>query len=153
MKAWNLLSDDMDVDKIQPLHAVWSIREATELMFYIDYVYHLVKYQSHLKKPVVLVDVYLTGLGQKTDPKYMVSQTLFLLSLSSKTSEFMKIHFGRPNLKKIVTDVKPDAVYYCGGKVLKDALGEICVEKNIVFHPEDFDSGAYITDYSHYNKS
>ena len=37
-----------------------------ELMFYLDYVYHLVKNQKHLKKPIVKVTVYLTGLGKRT---------------------------------------------------------------------------------------
>jgi hypothetical protein len=45
---------------------VWTLRDAMELMFYLDYVYHLVKNQKHLRKPVVKVDVYLTGLGTRS---------------------------------------------------------------------------------------
>jgi hypothetical protein len=37
-----------------------------ELMFYLEDVYHLVKTQKHQPKPVVKVDVYLTGLGKRT---------------------------------------------------------------------------------------
>lgn len=129
---------------VRPLRVVWSIRDVTELMFYLDYVYELVKHQNVLHRPVIEVDVYLTGIGKKTDIAYMISQTLFLLTLASKTSKYMRIHFGRPDLESILAACEPDSVYYCGGKVLKESLNDICIERKIPFHPEDFDSGTHV---------
>jgi hypothetical protein len=131
-------SRDSDVQKLQ---VVWVLRDAVELMFYLDYVYHLVKHQKHLRHPVVEVHVYLTGLGQKTDPAYLVAQTLFLLSVSGHLSDYMTIKFGRPKLKKIIESVRPDEVYYCGGKHLKDTLESICFDEKISFVSESFDAG------------
>jgi hypothetical protein len=104
-------------------------------------VYELVKHQNNLEKPTVMVEVYLTGIGKKTDLTYMMTQTLFLLTMASKTSQYMKIHFQRPDMNAIVDSVQPHQVYYCGGKVLKDMLSDTCIEKDVPFHPEDFDSG------------
>jgi hypothetical protein len=102
----------------------------------------LTSQQSKKKiRNAVEVEVYLTGLGNKTDPIYMLSQTFFLLSIATKTSSYMKIHFGRPDLKKIVEDFRPEEVYFCGGNILKEGLEVVCFENNIPFHPEDFDSG------------
>jgi hypothetical protein len=133
---------------VSTLHVVWSVRDAAELMFYIDYVYQLVKHQNSLKQPVVIVDVYLTGLGNANDPKCMITQALYLLSLTSKTSDYMRIHFGRPKLDATVQEIKPDQIYYCGGNVLKTVLQDLCIEKSIEFHPEDFDAGASILPYA-----
>ena len=93
------------------------------------------------KRIVVEVEVYLTGLGNKTDPIYMLSQTLFLLSIANQSSSYMKIHFGRPDLDKIVKAFSPEEVYYCGGNALKEKLHDICCQQKIPFHPESFDSG------------
>ncbi|CAE7674620.1 RBOHE, partial [Symbiodinium microadriaticum] len=134
----------VDSFEVKVMRVVWSIRDVTELMFYLDYVYELVKHQSGLQRPVIEVDVYLTGIGNQTDITYMISQTLFLLSLASKTSEYMRIHFGRPNLESTVDSIGPDKVYYCGGKALKETLNDLCAEKKIPFHPEDFDSGTHV---------
>lgn len=131
-----------DLDRAVPMRVIWSIRDPSELLFYLDYVHELMKKQSNLKEPVVFVDIYLTGLGKRADWKFTVTQTLFLLAVSHKTGDFMKIHFGRPNMERIVQESKPDAVYYCGGKVLADVLSETCMQHDIPFHPEDFDSGA-----------
>ncbi len=87
------------------------------------------------------VEVYLTGLGNKSDPVYMLSQTLFLLSIANQSSSYMKIHFGRPDLEKIVKTFSPEEVYYCGGSALKDKLHDVCCQERIPFHPEDFDAG------------
>ena len=130
--------------EVRVMRVVWSIRDVTELMFYLDYVYELVKHQMALTHPVIEVDVYLTGVGHQTDITYMISQTLFLLSLASKTSDYMRIHFGRPRLDSIVDSIGPDKVYFCGGKTLKEILNDLCAERNISFHPEDFDSGTHI---------
>lgn len=130
--------------QIKMLRVVWSVREVSELMFYLDYVCELVKHQDQLEKPVVFVDIYLTGLGKGSDLKYMMSQCLFLLTVAKRTSSFMKIHFGRPDLDRVVCNIKPDQVYYCGGKFLKNSLADICIKYNVSFHPEDFDSGAHI---------
>ena len=113
-------------------------------MFYVDYVCELVKHQQALQKPVLHVDIYLTGLGNGSDLKFMMSQTLFLLTVAKRTSGFMKIHFGRPDMDRIMRNIKPDQVYYCGGKFLKDTLADICTKYNVHFHPEDFDSGAQL---------
>lgn len=129
---------------VKILRVVWSIREVSELMFYVDYVCQLVKHQQQLKKPAVHVDIYLTGLGKSSDLKYMMSQTLFLLTLANRTSNYMKIHFGRPDMDRIVRTIRPDEVYYCGGKFLKDVLADLCTKYNTHFHPEDFDSGAHL---------
>jgi hypothetical protein len=157
------------------LKVVWSIRELSELSFYVDYVHHLVKAQEQLmhdddeemgggggeqqvlgeakdqsmyhqrrkRKPrvVVEVEVFLTGLGSKSDPVYMLSQTLFLLSIAHTSSSHMKIHFGRPDLEKLVRDFRPEEVYYCGGNALKSKLSDVCRDSHIEFHPEDFDAG------------
>lgn len=142
------IMDEIEIDeqeahlKPKDMRVIWSIREVSELMFYFDYVYELVKHQNALRKPVVFVDIYLTGLGKGTDPSYLLSQSLFLLSLTSKTSDYMKIHFGRPDLDGVVSQHEPDEIYYCGGSVLKNALTEICIKNKIHFHPEDFDAGA-----------
>lgn len=131
-------SRDSDVQKLQ---VVWVLRDAVELMFYLDYVYHLVKHQKHLRQPVVEVHVYLTGLGGKTDPAYLVAQTLFLLSVSGHLSDYLTIKFGRPKLKKIIETIRPDEVYYCGGKHLKHTLESICFDEKISFVSESFDAG------------
>lgn len=162
MLAEDKVMDD-DEDEGSLLKVVWTIRDMSELRFYLDYVHHLVKSQNQLihpqhdveantgtrkgppKRAVVEVEVYLTGLGSSTDPVYMLSQTLFLLSVANQSSSYMKIHFGRPDLKKIVSASKPDEVYYCGGNILKETLREVCLEKSIPFHPEDFDSGGGAT--------
>lgn len=128
---------------IQPLHVVWSIRDVSELTFYMEYIESVVKSQKHLKKQVVHVHVYLTGLGNVKDPKFMMSQCLFLLALAENSDKYLSMYFGRPNLDKIITGIRPDHVYYCGGKMLKETLHEICAEEHIPFHPEDFDSGAH----------
>jgi ferredoxin-NADP reductase len=137
---WNSV-EDYDV---QPIRVVWSIRDVTELLFYLDYVYELVKHQNVLHRPAIEVDVYLTGIGKKTDIAYLISQTLFMLTLASKTSKYMRIHFGRPHLEAIITTNDPDSVYYCGGKQLKESLNDLCIERKIPFHPEDFDSGTHV---------
>jgi hypothetical protein len=127
-----------------------------ELMFYLDYVYHLVKNQKHLRKPVVKVDVYLTGLGTRSgepfsrdlprlndcdsDPEYMIAQTFFLLSVSSKLNDHLSIHFGRPNMKRCLEAVSPGEVYYCGGVVFKESVRALCSERRIPFHSESFDT-------------
>jgi hypothetical protein len=129
---------------VKILRVVWSIREVSELMFYVDYVCELVKHQQSLARPALHVDIYLTGLGKGSDLKYMMSQTLFLLTVAKRTSSFMKIHFGRPDMDRVMRTIKPDQVFYCGGKFLKDSLADICTKYNTVFHPEDFDSGAHI---------
>lgn len=149
--------DDDEDDSL--LKVVWSIRELSELSFYVDYVQHLVGHQDQLlhhdeesglgagkgkhgkKRVVVEVEVYLTGLGSKTDPVYMLSQTLFLLSIAHMSSAYMKVHFGRPDLHKIVEGFRPDEVYYCGGNALKSKLNEVCHDLHVPFHPEDFDAG------------
>ena len=126
-----------------------------ELMFYLDYVYHLVRNQKHLPKPVVKVDVYLTGLGERTgsfsfpsrallmsllDPEYMIAQTFFLLSVSDKLNDHLTIHFGRPSMKKYLENLLPDEVYFCGGQSFKESVRTLCFEKRIPFHSESFDS-------------
>jgi hypothetical protein len=127
--------------KVEELRVVWSIRDVKELLFYLDYVYELVKQQNSLKQPVIHVDVYLTGIGKATDITYMMTQTLFLLSLAHKTTPYMRIQFGRPDMAKILDSVTPDDVFYCGGGVLKEMLNTLCIERKIPFHPEDFDAG------------
>lgn len=125
------------------LHVVWTLREPTELFFYLEYVHCLVKHQSQLRyKPVVIVDVYLTGLGKRAEPQFMMTQTLFLLTVAKMTGSYMKIHFGRPDFAQILRDDRPDEVYYCGGEALKKSLEDLCHQNHVHFHPEDFDSGA-----------
>jgi hypothetical protein len=126
---------------IQVLRVVWMIRDCVELLFYLDYVYQLVKSQHNLGRNVVYVDVYLTGLGKNSDPAKMVSQMLFMLAASGKTSQYTSIHFGRPDMSQIIQAVKPDNVYYCGGQVMQGVLAGICREEGAQFHPEDFDAG------------
>lgn len=166
------------------LKVIWSIRELSELSFYVDYVHHIVKAQEQLMinedveegsssshsqaemkgeedtattnrnsqsspKPskkkrfrvVVEVEVFLTGLGSKSDPVYMLSQTLFLLSIAHTSNTYFKIHFGRPDLEKLVKEFQPEEVYYCGGNALKSKLSDVCHDAKIAFHPEDFDAG------------
>jgi hypothetical protein len=66
---------------------------------------------------------------------------LFMLAASDKTSKYMNIHFGRPDMSRILKGVKPDNVYYCGGLVMQGVLAGICREEGAQFHPEDFDAG------------
>jgi hypothetical protein len=73
----------------------------------------------------------------------MMSQTLFLLSLTAKTSNYLKIHFGRPNFKFIVNQMLPKKVFCCCGNLLKKSLQKICLKKNILFYAEDFESGNF----------
>lgn len=150
MKKDNKYYEQVCLQEVKELRVVWSIREANELIFYLDYVFELVKMQERMLRPAVKVDVYLTGLGKGTmNLKDMMSQTLFLLTVAKRTSHFMKIHFGRPDLEKIVTlgagdSSPPDQVFYCGGEAMKNMLTTICTREdvNIPFHPEDFDAGA-----------
>ena len=128
--------------EVKPLHIVWSIRNVAEVTFYMEYIVELVKSQHHLETVVVHVHIYLTGLGKEVDPGYMLAQTLFLLALSENSSKWLQIYFGRPDLDKIISGLDPNHVYYCGGGILKSILHTICYEKNIPYHPEDFDSGA-----------
>jgi hypothetical protein len=133
----SLICHDVDV---RVLRVVWIIRDAVDLMFYVDYVYHLVKHQSHLTNRVVHVEIYLTGLGKSSDPTYMIAQTLFLLVISGQLSDHIQIKFGRPNISRIVDNVTPDQVFFCGGRALKDQIKSICSEKKISFASENFDS-------------
>jgi hypothetical protein len=148
LKQWGFLQSPVKTIDIEQLHVVWTIREVSELLFYINYVSELVKHQQSFEHPVVFVEVYLTGLGNSTDVRYLMAQTLLILSLSSKSaassSQYMKIHFGRPDCSEIISKLSPQNVYYCGGKVLKESLKDICLEKKIKFHPEDFDSGGSV---------
>lgn len=95
---------------LEELRVVWMIRDCGELLFYLDYVHQLVKSQNSLSRHVVYVDVYLTGLGKSSDPVYMISQTLFMLTVSDLTSKYMNIHFGRPDMARIFKGTKPDQV-------------------------------------------
>lgn len=133
----SLICHDIDV---RVLRVVWIIRDAVDLMFYVDYVYHLVKHQSNLTNQVVHVEIYLTGLGKSSDPTFMIAQTLFLLVISGQLSDHIQIKFGRPNVHKIVDNVNPDQVFFCGGSALKNQIKSICSEKKICFSSENFDS-------------
>lgn len=133
----SLICHDVDV---RVLRVVWIIRDAVDLMFYVDYVYHLVKHQSNLTNRVVHVEIYLTGLGKSSDPTFMIAQTLFLLVISGQLSDHIQIKFGRPNINKIVDNVNPDQVFFCGGRALKDQIKSICSSKKIKFSSENFDS-------------
>jgi hypothetical protein len=133
----SLICHDLDV---RVLRVVWVIRDAVDLMFYVDYVYHLVKHQSNLTNQVVHVEMYLTGLGKSSDPTFMIAQTLFLLVISGQLSDHIQIKFGRPHISKIVDNINPDQVFFCGGHALKDQIKTICSDKRISFVSENFDS-------------
>ena len=130
--------------ELEELRVVWMIRDCGELLFYLDYVHQLVKTQNSLNRHVVYVDVYLTGLGRTSDPVYMISQTLFMLTVSDMTSKYMNIHFGRPDMPRIFKGVKPNEVYYCGGTLMQNILTKLCRDVGAHFHPEDFDAGAFV---------
>jgi hypothetical protein len=104
--------------ELEELRVVWMIRDCGELLFYLDYVYQLVKSQNSLSRHVVYVDVYLTGLGKSSDPVYMIAQTLFMLTVSDLTSKYMNIHFGRPDMPRIFKGVKPNQVCTMCGVLL-----------------------------------
>jgi hypothetical protein len=67
----------------------------------------VVKAQKGLKSVVVKVSIYLTGLGKETDPKYMLSQCLFLLSLAENSSKYLEVFFGRPDLEAVILKTCP----------------------------------------------
>lgn len=133
----SLICHDVDV---RILRVVWIIRDAVDLMFYVDYVYHLVKHQSNLTRRVVHVEIFLTGLGTTSDPTFMIAQTLFLLVVSGQLADHIQIKFGRPNISRIVDNASPDQVYFCGGRALKNQIKSICSDKKINFSSENFDS-------------
>ena len=144
----------IQLEEVRPLHLVWSIRDVNELLFYIEYITQVVQSQTTLNRAVVYVHVYLTGLGKNANPKFLLSQTLFLLALSGNSNKYLEIYFGRPNMEHIVEYLGPSSIYYCGGAALKHSLNEICQKNTIHFHPEDFDSGAKTLDnFSKYVRS
>lgn len=128
--------------KKKTIRLVWSIRNASELLFYIDYLQTLVESQGSSSSITesVKIDVFLTGLGSATDMKHLVAQTLFLMSLANNSGNFMKIHFGRPNIKLLIKDFKPNEAYYCGGNMLRHILEHECFENDIPVFVEDFDT-------------
>jgi len=127
------------------LHLVWSIRDCSQLLFYIEYLHHLVESQSRLSRKVVFIDVYLTGLGSSSDPSFLVSQTLFYLLVGDKAGDYLRIHYCRPNLDHIVSKVAPGAVYYCGGNSLKESTMVACKKQKVPFFAENADTGGYFT--------
>lgn len=141
LRNMSLATPSVVNSELEELRVVWMIRDCRELLFYLDYVHHLVKTQNSLSRHVVYVDVYLTGLGKSSDPVFMVSQTLFMLTVSDLTSKYMNIHFGRPDMPRIFKGMTPDQVYYCGGTVMQNVLTKLCRETGAKFHPEDFDAG------------
>lgn len=138
-----------DPADVRVLRVVWVIRDAADLMFYVDYVYHLVKHQSSLAaRAVVHVEIFLTGLGRSSDPSYMIAQTLFLLVVSGQLADHIQIKFGRPNLSRIVDNVNPDQVFFCGGRALKNQVKRVCSDRRIDFCSENFDSaGSSVLDW------
>ena len=96
--------------ELEELRVVWMIRDCGELLFYLDYVHQLVKSQNALNRHVVYVDVYVTGFNQSNDPVKIIAQTLFLLTVSNLTSQYMNIHFGRPNLAQIIEESRAKEV-------------------------------------------
>lgn len=54
------------------LHLVWVMRDCAELLFYVEYLHHLVESQVKMAKLAVVVSVYLTGLGSSCDPTFLV---------------------------------------------------------------------------------
>ena len=118
-------------DESRILHVIWSIREIGELMFFIEYIYQLVKLQDHLTEKIVTIDIYLTGLGSIHDPKYLIAQTFFSLIVREKTTSNMNIFYSRPNFDSIVQTIKPKSMYYCGGAIIREMLDPICAKYNI----------------------
>ena len=123
------------------LHLVWSIREIGELIFFIEYIYQLIKLQDNLREKVVTIDVYLTGLGMIHDPKYLIAQTFFSLIIGEKTTSNMNIIYSRPNFDDIIQKLKPKSMYYCGGPIVRELLDPLCTKYKIKFRPESFDDG------------
>ena len=138
------VSDRSPLDPIHPasrssLHLIWAIRDCADLLFYIEYVHHLVESQNRLSKMIVFIDVYLTGLGSSCDPAFLISQTLFYVLVGQKTGKYLRVHYGRPDIPSCIKDVSPGAVYYCGGSVLKDITANACRDAKVPFFPESFD--------------
>jgi predicted ferric reductase len=123
--------DFAEDDETRILHVVWSIREIGELMFFIEYIYQLIKLQDNLREKIVTIDIYLTGLGSIHDPKYLIAQTFFSLIVGEKTTSNMNIFYSRPNFDNIVQKIKPRSMYYCGGALIREMLDPICAKYNI----------------------
>lgn len=122
------------------LHLIWAIRDCSDLLFYVEFLHHLVQSQSHLPKNVVFIDVYLTGLGTSSDPSFLVSRTLFYLLVAQKAGEYLRIHFGRPDIDQCLNDLAPGAVYYCGGEGLMKSTVKACKSRGIKIFAEGIDS-------------
>jgi len=141
------ISTDEEVEETENLKIIWSIREVSELMFFIDYLHPLIKLQDQLRDKVVSIDIYLTGLGSNKDPSKLISQTFFLLIAGERETESMNIIYSRPDYDDIIKTVNPSSIYYCGGKAIKEMLYPICQKYKIKFRPESFDAGG-----SYYNQ-
>ena len=137
--AWSLEAMEAGGDGRTPLHLIWSIRDCADLLFYIEYLHHLVESQSRLSRMVIFIDVYLTGLGSTSDPAFLLSQTLFYLLVGRKAGRYLRVHYGRPDLTNCLERVVPGAVYYCGGGGLKDTTASACRAANVPFFSETFD--------------
>lgn len=151
LKSMSINTPAVETSEVQELRVVWMIRDCRELLFYLDYVHQLVKSQSSLSRHVVYVDVYLTSLGKTSDPVYMISQTLFMLTVSNLARKYMNIHFGRPDMARIFRGVVPEQVYYCGGVLVQNILTKLCRDVGAKFYPEDFDAGTtFVRNVEHY---
>jgi predicted ferric reductase/Ca2+-binding EF-hand superfamily protein len=123
------------------LHVIWSVRDAAGLIFFMEYRSVLTRMQETLQhKDDVHVDVHFTGVGSSSDPAFMVTQTLFLL-VQPTTNAHISILYARPDIATALAVFRPDAVYYCGGEVLRDVVAKQCEKRKIVFRPESFDGG------------
>jgi len=137
----NTRSDHKDV------HIIWSIREISELLFFLDFISQLTKLQTQVlrRSDCVKVDVYMTGLGGSADPSYLVAQTIFLLIAGEKSSSFLRIFYQRPDLDAEIKRIAPSGCYYCGGVAMRDMINVTCSKLKVPFSPESFDSGGSLT--------
>ena len=123
---------------------LWIIRDVEELLFYFDYLRNLLLGQDRLPFPQVEMDIYMTGLGTTKDPALMLSQTFFLLALSNRNEKYFRIHFGRPDMERILKSFQPQECYYCGGGALRDSVNKLCNDNKVRFFSEVFDDGGFV---------
>jgi hypothetical protein len=71
--------------KTTTVHLHWTIRDASELLCYIDYIQTILETHALSAKQFIKVNIYLTGLGKSMEPKYLVAQTLFLICLGQNS--------------------------------------------------------------------
>lgn len=114
-------------DKTFSLKCIWVLREPIfSMLEHIKYIFS--ESINHE------IDIYIT-----TKEINNIKIKFHLLKFLNNCNRNIKIHIGRPNLKKIIEDEHPKSINFCGTPFLREEIKAICSCKDIDFDYEIFD--------------